>query len=438
MGKTKLWQIIGGDLLKKNKGFTLIELIIVLALLTGVLAFFWKILGSSSKDAYTINDKIEVQNSVTSLMNIIQQDVQEAKIVLVSDTKYGIFRTVASSDKIYEDKVYEFGDTNNKKTYVFDSASRTLTRASEKKVNDTVNKESAVYNDIVGFSLEAVDKPNYGAKVSIIGSKKNYIGNSPTAETGIIATSAVQVGKYIKYSGGDYAGKWVVLRNTSGLIEIISKESVGNVTLSGSSGFVNCVKLLNDKCKTYVNSTYASSGRSVGAKNSSIEVLDTKQYPIEYFKEDRSTSPTNYVPGPFPYCDTDYMDDIRLIRSKSALKSANDGNIWLASRSLYNSSVKSYYGVNYVKNDGSNGTYIDFDLYVIDENDNISENSYSCGVRPVITLKPGIRIVGGSGTSGSPYEIAIGDSGNNAESGSELDKSRYSLDSTFYTRNTTR
>ena len=90
-----------------------------MACLTGVLGFFWKILDSSSKDAYTINDKIEVQNSVTSLMNMIQQDTQEAPIVVVAENTYGSFSTLVESDKIYEDKTYEFGDTDNKKKYEF-------------------------------------------------------------------------------------------------------------------------------------------------------------------------------------------------------------------------------------------------------------------------------------------------------------------------------
>ena len=157
--------------MKRNKGFTLVELIIVLACLTGVLGFFWKILESSSKDAYTINDKIEVQSSVTSLMNIIQQDVQEAKIILVSETTYGIFTAPIDSNKIYENKKYEFGEESNKKIYEFDTSNKTVTRTSIKGENT----EIGVFGNIVGISFKKPEKkPNYGVEVDIIGGKKDY------------------------------------------------------------------------------------------------------------------------------------------------------------------------------------------------------------------------------------------------------------------------
>ncbi len=156
--------------MKQNKGFTLVEIVIVLACLVGVLAFFWKILESSSKDAYTINEKMEVQNSVASLMNIIQQDTQEAKIILISENTYGIFTTPVNSSKVYENKKYEFGNESNKRTYEFDSSNKTVTRISIKGGD----VETGTYYNIVGFSLKPINKPNYGVEVDIIGGKKDY------------------------------------------------------------------------------------------------------------------------------------------------------------------------------------------------------------------------------------------------------------------------
>ena len=73
--------------MKKNEGFTLVEVIVVLVSLSLVTTFFWTILSSSSEDAYTISEKIEVQSITTSLMNIIQGDVQEAKIFQTENGK---------------------------------------------------------------------------------------------------------------------------------------------------------------------------------------------------------------------------------------------------------------------------------------------------------------------------------------------------------------
>ena len=159
--------------MKQNKGFTLVELIIVLACLTGVLGFFWKILESSSKDAYTINEKMEVQNSVVSLMNTIQQDTQEAKIIQVAANTYVIFIATIDSDMIDENKRYEFGDTTNKKIYEFDANDKTVTRT----VINGEDTEIGTYDNIIGFEMtqpKESNKSKYGVNVNIIGGKKDY------------------------------------------------------------------------------------------------------------------------------------------------------------------------------------------------------------------------------------------------------------------------
>ena len=107
-----------------------------------------------------------VQSNVTALMNIIQQDVQEAKIYSVSGSKdgYGIF---TGSGIPYKIKDIE---------YWFDSSKSTVTRK-----NGT---DEAVYNDIVEFTMsdprnepDSVDKDKYGIVVKIVGAKKKIINN---------------------------------------------------------------------------------------------------------------------------------------------------------------------------------------------------------------------------------------------------------------------
>ena len=141
-------------MIRKNKGFTLVEVIIVLSCLSMVTLFFWSILNSSSEDSYTLNEKIEVQTSVTSLMNIVQQDIQEAKIYNISATEKGIITKVDGEDE------YELSGVS----YTFDKANRTV----ERRAGEAVE----VYDDIAYFSLTPVKKERYGATVKIIGGKK--------------------------------------------------------------------------------------------------------------------------------------------------------------------------------------------------------------------------------------------------------------------------
>lgn len=175
--------------MKKNKGLTLVELIIVMACLGMVTLFFWTILSSSSEDAYTLTDKVMVQNSVTSLMNTIQKDVQEAKIVTtkIQDKKNvlgilskemvanieneNIYFFNANSSTEYEDSdVISIGQIHyNDDTvkYEFNKANKTVTRTQGKDENVTV----AVYDNIVAFSISKVNEGKYGVTVKIVGGK---------------------------------------------------------------------------------------------------------------------------------------------------------------------------------------------------------------------------------------------------------------------------
>lgn len=141
--------------MKRNRGFTLVELIVVMACLPMVILFFWTVLNSTSQDTYTLNDKIEVQNGVTVLMNVIQQDVQEAKIFNITASSKGIIITTGNE--------YQFGSGV---VYEFNSTKKIVTR----KNGDDV----AEYNNIVDFSMDALNSGNkYGVNVSIVGGKKS-------------------------------------------------------------------------------------------------------------------------------------------------------------------------------------------------------------------------------------------------------------------------
>lgn len=75
--------------MKNNKGLTLIELVVVMALLFIILPFGWDYLNSGLKDSATVNNKIMVQNSVNALMNQVQRDIQEARCPInPNTTKY--------------------------------------------------------------------------------------------------------------------------------------------------------------------------------------------------------------------------------------------------------------------------------------------------------------------------------------------------------------
>ena len=214
---------------------------------------------------------------------------------------------------------------------------------------------------------------------------------------GVKERRVAETGSYITYTGGDYTGDWVVLRNKDGQLEIISKESVGNVTLEGASGYANAVSILNTKAAEYVNTDYAVSGRSVGATEDSISQIDTTEYPLT-FAAIQNTGPTN-----LPYKDTYYEDDYNIISKSAALKHSSSW-VWLAARgvgiydNVFALEIRAFH---------ANGILSSHGLVGVRSNGEIGSGNGTNGVRPVITLREDMEIIGGSGLQTDPYRIAV-------------------------------
>ena len=242
----------------------------------------------------------------------------------------------------------------------------------------------------------------------------------------------IDIGDYIVYqptstecivSGGDSGTgisqvfdpssvtSWKVFKNTTGSdhIEIISAESVGDLTLKGKDGYIYAINTLNRMCSEYVNSTYATSGRCLGYGNGT-GTIDESKYPITW--EETCTNGNNG----FPYRDSWNAEDIYLLNSTDGenYPLRVSGKVWLASRNLStlvynnNTTFQAGFNVRVVNASGSveSGNYDTNNLYrSYSSGDATLSQVY--GVRPVISLKSGIRIVGGDGTSENPYQIAI-------------------------------
>ena len=102
-------------------------------------------------------------------LNIIQKDIQEARIINISeDLDKGIVIEDSDENKYIFNTSYgsDYGD--NTIEYVFDAELRTVTRSKGKI--DTLDK--AIYDDITAFSITAVMGEKFGANIKIIGGKK--------------------------------------------------------------------------------------------------------------------------------------------------------------------------------------------------------------------------------------------------------------------------
>lgn len=154
--------------MKKNSGLTLVELMITISILAVVIGAVWWMLEDASTDTYTLTDKVDVQNSVTSLMNVLQRDIQQASIKPIDidgddeADKNSIFSNISENEWVI----------NNNIKYKLDG--KTVTREA--------NSETAIYYNIVDLEIKSTSdelgnlgimssSDDLGAKIRIVGGK---------------------------------------------------------------------------------------------------------------------------------------------------------------------------------------------------------------------------------------------------------------------------
>ena len=181
-----------------------------------------------------------------------------------------------------------------------------------------------------------------------------------------------KVGDYVQYTANNYS-KWRVLANRGSYLQIVSAGNVENVTLSGSGGVSGGPSQINNAAQKYLNSTYATSARSID------------------------------------------IPDLAVLR-KNGLSST--GSPYWLPRSYYHGYKGRTHGVYAVDSSGSStarwntipdaGDTLGYIGKLYHYNDWYWSTSRSYGVRPVVTLKSQVKIIGGSGTESDPWIISTG------------------------------
>jgi len=241
------------------------------------------------------------------------------------------------------------------------------------------------YSDAETITLYAVWK-----EMLAIGDYVQYSPNDTTC-TLLATETGADIDQNFKTS--EYTSGWRVFSNDGDTIQLISAESVGDLSLQGEIGYLNIIYALNSLSRAYVNPEYAVSGRSIGCKGCAekIEGELGYQYPL-----------TTYLTA--PYTETGYEADINIIHSNNLIHSSGD-SAWLASRCVNGeTSGTTFSGRTLTKA----GTVSQGSLHRISFDDTKSEDARIAGVRPIITLRTGVKATGGDGTSESPWTISNG------------------------------
>ena len=177
--------------------------------------------------------------------------------------------------------------------------------------------------------------------------------------------------------------------------------SMNDDVKKGAASYNRAFTTLNEKAESYRNKTdgITVSARCVGSDPSTTaSTPDT----TKMYKDTTNTYMTTYGwNGLFKVADTKYTTDTDKMNSLGII---NTGEVyWLASRLVYTDSGYNFFNMRYVGSIGEVNRYWLFRVY----SGGGSAVSPSCGTRPVFKLADGVKIIRGSGTSESPYELGL-------------------------------
>ena len=235
---------------------------------------------------------------------------------------------------------------------------------------------------------------------------------------------------------------WKVWKNNNGQLEIVSAENVlvggdvanslvlgrnlgsewneitdSNILTALKIGWAKAPYTLNKLCNDgYATGDFAVSGKSAfggygDAENLFDYELDGQKIDISYLSHAKirdlvdagKIAEDNMY---YPYFSISNMDvamaDMELFMAVPELMHTT-GNIWMAYRYFGARTDYSYFGVYCLAPDGGRGDGVDF--Y---ENSDGRVYGYAvpCGVRPIITLESGLKVIDGEGTFNSPYVLS--------------------------------
>ena len=183
-----------------------------------------------------------------------------------------------------------------------------------------------------------------------------------------------------------------------------------NVYFTGQTGYQNLIGTLNYIAKQYENKKYTLGSRHMGYSNQTEYITDTSALTSTTAPQTSSTSSINVTSateakglGDWGFQTDNNLVSIALgtvIANRVGTTTATE--YWLASRTYSYSSYSSTYWYFYGRSIGTYGYLSCFNLY------NYYIGSFLTGsgsgaVRPILTLKSGVKASSGDGSSESPY-----------------------------------
>ena len=248
-----------------------------------------------------------------------------------------------------------------------------------------------------GYSCEKLKLGDY---VSMTPIKSSY--TTDTSKTGYSSTQTINPQEL---------NLWRIINfNSDGSIDMIS-EYVSSIAIyfNGLTGYYNYIGYLNVLASQYENSTYTNGSRYFGFNNQTEYITDKTKINPPCLPWSCSTSDGCTVESQGGG-DTLYQKDYDLVNNAlktleaSTVTSSNSVSYWISSRVYIvtnGATVVWRAGGRIISKDGINA-----DILMQEVNANFGSGSRSNYLRPIVTLKAGLKYTG-SGTKDDPLKLSV-------------------------------
>lgn len=261
-------------------------------------------------------------------------------------------------------------------------------------VQNAIDELSAKYNSISdcpsGYAcIKAKNTLALGDYVSLTPTKSSY--TTDTSKTGYTSTQTINPQELNLWR--------VISLNADGTVDVISEHvSSVHIVFTGQTGYQNLVGYLNVLASQYENDAYTIGSRYFGYNGQTEYITDTSMFknPAPWTcSTGGSCNPVESQGGGDTLYNSDYNLVGAALKTKEATNPSGDRNsYWIAGRLYSYSSSTSYWWRGYYVT--SSGSFSNLSLYYYYSYSSslFREESYSSALRPILTLKSGLKYFG--------------------------------------------
>ena len=352
---------------------------------------------STSSYSLSLKDLEKYINDENEEVTITDENrINDSKIryILLKDGE----EATAAKSKILTDRVLDSG---------------TIEKGQTIKYSLRVWIDSKAETDIMGKIFNAqlnIEATQTSPQQAVAFKTGDYVKMIPTSTSYTITTAMTGYDTDQTINPSELNLWRVISINSDGTIDLVSEYASSTaIYFQGKTGYQNYITTLNQIASQYTNSKYTTASRHMGYNGQTGTITDTSALDSTTAPWTSSTSsPTSMSDEVKGGGDMGYQKDFNLVFTRlGTLKAYKAGTTtkteyWLASRHYYYSSSTAWV---FCGRSIYSGSLTNTRMYYYGGGYFITD-SFSGAVRPIVTLKSGVKASSGDGSSSSPYVLS--------------------------------